>query len=184
MSGRRSACLREPVYSTRSLQITPELAGTGAIRHAESNDLVGRTVAALVEDRPKGRERKAVEELYVGAGEGPWLAASGAYPLARVRGAEPAWLVFRTEEARAAALGSRGDLGGWISAGWANPSPPPGSIPARAGEGPVRDPTVWRSEASWGRYQDREVEGGPWGCRSGCVEALRAHMKRQEREAA
>src|SRR2546430_3845463 len=44
-------------YSTRSLQITRNSLGR-ALRHAESNDLVGRNVAALVKT-PQGRNGRA-----------------------------------------------------------------------------------------------------------------------------
>jgi hypothetical protein len=51
-------------YSTRSLQITRNSLER-AIRHAESNDLVGRNVAALVK-APQGRSGRPSKSLLVG----------------------------------------------------------------------------------------------------------------------
>jgi hypothetical protein len=94
-------------YSTRSLQITRNSLER-AIRHAESNDLVGRNVAALGEGA-SGPQREAVQELHAGAGEG-FAGRVGGYAPARVRCAEPACR-YPHRGGPGAALGSRGDVG-------------------------------------------------------------------------
>jgi hypothetical protein len=95
-------------YSTRSLQITRNSLER-AIRHAESNDLVGRNVAALVK-APQGPQREAVEELHAGSGEGP-AGRVGRYAPACIRGAEPAGR-HPYRGGPGAALGPRGGVGG------------------------------------------------------------------------
>jgi hypothetical protein len=95
-------------YSTRSLQITRNSLER-AIRHAESNDLVGRNVAALVKP-PRGRSGRPSKSFHTGPGEGP-AGRGGADAVARVRRAEPPrWRPNRGGPCTA--VGSRGDLGG------------------------------------------------------------------------
>ena len=95
-------------YSTRSLQITRNSLER-AIRHAESNDLVGRNVAALVKT-PQGRDGRTSKSFTLEQAKA-LLAASERYAPARVRRAEPAGR-HPHRGGPGAALGSRGDLGG------------------------------------------------------------------------
>jgi hypothetical protein len=130
-------------YSTRSLQITRNSLER-AIRHAESNDLVGRNVAALVKT-PQGRDGRPSKSFT--------LEQAKALLAASERTRLHTYVVLgllvgiRTEEARAL----RWDhLVTWVndSAGW-QPVTTAGFDPARAG----RDRYaiyVWRSERHGG----------------------------------
>jgi hypothetical protein len=130
-------------YSTRSLQITRNSLER-AIRHAESNDLVGRNVAALVKT-PKGRDGRPSKSFT--------LEQAKALLAASERTRWHAYVVLsllvgiRTEEARAL----RWDhVVTWVddSAGW-QPVTAAGFDPARAGEDRYAI-YVWRSERHGG----------------------------------
>ena len=145
-------------YSTRSLQITRNSLER-AIRHAESNDLVGRNVAALVK-APRGRDGRP-SKIFTLEQAKALLAASERTRL-------HAYVVLsllvgiRTEEARAL----RWDhVVTWVddSAG-RQPVTTAGFDPSRAGEDRYAI-YVWRSERHGGIPRPRSP-GGPWRCRS------------------
>jgi hypothetical protein len=130
-------------YSTRSLQITRNSLER-AIRHAESNDLVGRNVAALVKT-PPGRDRRPSKSFT--------LEQAKALLAASERTRLHAYVVLsllvgiRIEEARAL----RWDhVVTWVddSAGW-QPITSAGFDPGRAGEDRYAI-YVWRSERHGG----------------------------------
>src|SRR5256886_4928554 len=161
-------------YSTRSLQITRNSLGR-ALRHAESNDLVGRNVAALVKT-PQGRNGRASKSFaqeqakaLLAASEGTRLHAYVVLSLL---------VGIRTEEARAL----RWDhVVTWVdaSAGW-QPISTAGFDPARAGED-RHAIYVWRSERHGGDTRT-EKSRRTLALPQRCVEALRQQMERQERE--
>jgi len=162
-------------YSTRSLQIT-RLSLERAIRHAESNDLVGRNVAALVKP-PQGRSGRPSKSFT--------LEQAKALLAASERTRLHAYVVLsllvgiRTEEARAL----RWDhVVTWVddSAGW-QPVTTAGFDPAaRAGEDRYAI-YVWRSERHGGDTKT-EKSRRTLALPRRCVEALRQHWERQERE--
>jgi integrase len=161
-------------YSTRSLQITRSSLER-AIRHAESNDLVGHNVAALVKT-PKGRDGRPSKSLT--------LEEAKALLAASERTRWHAYVVLsllvgiRTEEARAL----RWDhVVTWVddSAGW-QPVTAAGFDPARAGEDRYAI-YVWRSERHGGDTKT-EKSRRTLALPQRCVEGLREHMKRQEKE--
>ena len=96
MSGRRSASWRTR-YSTRSLQITRNSLER-AIRHAESNDLVGRNVAALVK-APQGRSGRPSKSFTLEQAKALLAASEGTRLHAYV--VLSLLVGIRTEEARA-----------------------------------------------------------------------------------
>ena len=161
-------------YSTRSLQITRNSLER-AIRHAESNDLVGRNVAALVKT-PHGRSGRPSKSFT--------LEQAKALLAASERKRLHAYVVLsllvgiRTEEARAL----RWDhVVTWVddSVGW-QPITAAGFDPARAGEDQYAI-YVWCSERHGGDTKT-EKSRRTLALPQRCVEALREHMKRQERE--
>lgn len=161
-------------YSTRSLQIT-RLSLERAIRHAESNDLVGRNVAALVK-APQGRSGRPSKSFT--------LEQAKALLVASERTRLHAYVVLsllvgiRTEEARAL----RWDhVVTWMddSAGW-QPVTTAGFDLARAAEGRYAI-YVWRSERHGGDTKT-EKSRRTLALPQRCVEALRQQMTQQERD--
>src|SRR5438034_2617304 len=153
---RSALCQLETRYSTRSLQITRNSLER-AIRHAESNDLVGRNVAALVK-APRGRDGRASKSFT--------LEQTKALLAASERARLHAYVVLsllvgiRTEEARALWWDH---VVTWVddSAGW-QPITAAGFDPARAGKDRYAI-YVWRS-GMWkridGGYRVLAVVGG------------------------
>src|SRR2546429_865765 len=161
-------------YSTRSLQITRNSLER-AIRHAESNDLVGRNVAALVKT-PQGRSGRTSKSFTLEQAKALLAASEGrrlhAYVVLSLL------VGIRTEEARAL----RWDhVVTWVddSAGW-QPVTTVGFDSARAGEDQYAI-YVWRSERHGGDTKT-EKSRRTLALPQRCVEALREHMKRQEKE--
>jgi integrase len=161
-------------YSTRSLQITRNSLER-AIRHAESNDLVGRNVAALVKT-PRGRNGRASKSFTLEQAKALLAASEGARLHAYV--VLSLLVGIRTEEARAL----RWDhVVSWVddSAGW-QPVTAAGFDSARAIEDQYAI-YVWRSERHGGDTKtgkSRRTLALP----QRCVEVLGQHMKRQEKE--
>ena len=161
-------------YSTRSLQITRNSLER-AIRHAESNDLVARNVAALVK-APQGRSGRRSKSFTLDQAKALLAASEGTRLHAYV--VLSLLVGIRTEEARAL----RWDhLVTWVDdfAGW-QPVTTAGFDPARADEDRYAI-YVWRSERHGGdtkTEKSRRILALP----RRCVEALRTHMKRQEKE--
>jgi integrase len=161
-------------YSTRSLQIT-RLSLERAIRHAEADDLVGRNVAALVK-APQGRSGRPSKSFTLEEAKVLLAAADGTRLHAYV--VLSLLVGIRTEEARAL----RWDhVVTWVddSAGW-QPVTAAGFEPARAGEDRYAI-YVWRSERHGGDTKT-EKSRRTLALPQRCVEALRQHMKRQEKE--
>jgi len=130
-------------YSTRSLQITRNSLER-AIRHAESNDLVGRNVAALV-NAPQGRGGKPSKSFTLDQAKALLAASEGTRLHAYV--VLSLLVGIRTEEARAL----RWDhVVTWVDdpAGW-QPVGSAGFDPSRAGQGRFAI-YVWRSEREGG----------------------------------
>lgn len=161
-------------YSTRSLQIT-RLSLERAIRHAESNDLVGRNVAALVK-APQGRSGRPSKSFT--------LEQAKALLVASERTRLRAYVVLsllvgiRTEDARTL----RWDhVVTWMddSAGW-QPVTTAGFDLARAAEGRYAI-YVWRSERHDGDTKT-EKSRRTLALPQRCVEALRQQMTQQERD--
>jgi integrase len=161
-------------YSTRSLQITRNSLER-AIRHAESDDLVGRNVAALVK-APQGRNGRPSKSFK--------LEEAKALLAAAERTRLHAYVVLsllagiRTEEARAL----RWDhVVTWVddSAGW-QPVTTTGLDSARADEDRCAI-NVWRSERHGGDTKtEKSRRTLPLPRR--CVEALRQHREQQEQD--
>ena len=148
-------------YSTRSLQITRNSLER-AIRHAESNDLVGRNVAALVK-APQGRSGRRSKSFALDQAKALLAASEGmrlhAYVVLSLL------VGIRTEEARAL----RWDhVVTWAddSAGW-QPVSSAGFDPSPGGRRPVRDLRLAFGARGW-RDQDREIPEDP-----GAAAALR-----------
>jgi integrase len=144
-------------YSTRSPQITRNSLER-AIRHAESNDLVGRNVAALVKT-PHGRSGRPSKSFTLEQAKALLAASEGTRLHAYV--VLSLLVGIRTEEARAL----RWDhVVTWVddSAGW-QPVTTAGFEPARAGEDRYAI-YVWRSERH-GAIRRPRSRGGPWHCR-------------------
>src|SRR5215470_9510831 len=161
-------------YSTRSLQITRNPLER-AIRHAESNDLVGRNVTALVK-APQGRSGRPSKSFTLEQAK-TLLAASERTRL-------HAYVVLsllvgiRTEEARAL----RWDhVVTWVddSAGW-QPVTIAGFDHARAGEDRIAI-YVWRAERHGGDTKT-EKSRRTLALPHRCAEALRQHMEQQDRD--
>ena len=159
-------------YSTRSLQITRNSLER-AIRHAESNDLVGRNIAALVK-APQGRSGRPSKsftleqaKVLLAASEGTRLHAYVVLSLL---------VGIRTEEARAL----RWDhVVTWADdpAGW-QPVTSAGFDPSRPGEDRFAI-YVWRSEREGTKTEkSRRTLALP----RRCVEALRRQQEQQERD--
>ena len=141
-------------YSTRSLQITRNSLER-AIRHAESNDLVGRNVAALVK-APQGRSGRRSKSFTLDQAKALLAASEGTRLHAYV--VLSLLVGIRTEEARAL----RWDhVVTWAddSAGW-QPVISAGFDPSRAGEDRFAI-YVWRSEREGGDTEDREIPEDP-----------------------
>jgi integrase len=161
-------------YSTRSLQITRNSLER-AIRHAEADDLVGRNVAALVKP-PRGRNGRPSKSFTLKQAKVLLATAESARWHAYV--ALSLLVGIRTEEARAL----RWDhVVSWVddSAGW-QPVTTAGFDAARTGDDRYAI-YVWRSERHGGdtkTERSRRTLALP----QRCVEALRQHMKQQERD--
>src|SRR5215469_6165794 len=159
-------------YSTRSLQITRN-ALERAIRHAESNDLVGRNVAALVKTPPgrTGRPSKSFTldqaKALLSASERTRLHAYVVLSLL---------VGIRTEEARALRWDHvviwADDGIGWQSVTTA------GFDAARSGDDRYAV-YVWRSERYGGDTKTQKSRRS-LALPQRCVEALRQHQKLQE----
>jgi integrase len=161
-------------YSTRSLQITRNSLER-AIRHAESNDLVGRNVAALLK-APQGRSGRASKSLTLDEAKGLLAAAEDTRLHAYIVLSLLAGL--RTEEARAL----RWDhVVTWVddAAGW-QPVTAARSEEALAGDERYAI-YVWRSERQGGDTKT-EKSRRTLALSRRCVEALRQHWERQERD--
>ncbi len=161
-------------YSTRSLQITRNSLER-AIRHAEADDLVGRNVAALVKP-PRGRSGRPSKSFTLKQAKVLLATAESTHWHAYV--ALSLLVGIRTEEARAL----RWDhVVSWVddSAGW-QPVTTAGFDAARTGDDRYAI-YVWRSERHGGdtkTERSRRTLALP----QRCVEALRQHMKQQERD--
>ena len=148
-------------YSTRSLQITRNSLER-AIRHAESNDLVGRNVAALVK-APQGRSGRPSKSFTLDQAKALLAASEGTRLHAYV--VLSLLVGIRTEEARALrwdhVVTWVDDPAGWqpVSQRWIR------SVPG--GRRPVRDLRL-AFGARGRRHQDREIPEDP-----GAAAALR-----------
>jgi integrase len=161
-------------YSTRSLQITRNSLER-AIRHAESNDLVGRNVAALVK-APQGRSGRPWKSFTLEEAKALLAAAEGTRLHAYV--VLSLLVGIRTEEARAL----RWDhVVTWVgdAAGW-QPVTTVGLEPVRAGQDRYAI-YVWRSERQGGDTKT-EKSRRTLALPRRCVEALRQHWEQQERD--
>lgn len=161
-------------YSTRSLQITRNSLER-AIRHAESNDLVGRNVAALVKP-PRGRSGRPSKSFTLE--EAKALLAVAEHTRLHAYVVLSLLAGIRTEEARAL----RWDhVVTWVedSAGW-QPVTTAGFDPSRAGEDRYAI-YVWRSERVGGDTKT-EKSRRTLALPRRCLEALRQHRELQERD--
>ena len=161
-------------YSTRSLQITRNSLER-AIRHAESNDLVGRNVAALVK-APQGRSGRRSKSFTLDQAKALLAASEGTRLHTYV--VLSLLVGIRTEEARAL----RWDhVVTWAddSAGW-QPVSSAGFDPSRAGEDRFAI-YVWRSEREGGETKT-EKSRRTLALPRRCVEALRQQQDQQERD--
>ena len=161
-------------YSTRSLQITRNCLER-AIRHAESNDLVVRNVAALVKP-PRGRSGRPSKSftldqakvLLAAAETTRWYAYVALCLLAGIR----------TEEARALrwdhVVTSVDDSAGW------QPVTTAGFDAARSGDDRYAI-YVWRSERHGGDTKT-EKSRRTLALPRRCVEALQQHQELKERD--
>jgi integrase len=161
-------------YSTRSLQITRNSLER-AIRHAESNDLVGRNVAALVKP-PRGRSGRPSKSFTLDQAKALLAVTEQTRWHAYV--ALSMLVGIRTEEARAL----RWDhLVSWVddAIGW-QPVTAVGFDPAGAGDGGYAI-YVWRSERSGGDTKT-EKSRRTLALPQRCMEALRQHRELQARD--
>jgi integrase len=161
-------------YSTRSLQITRNSLER-AIRHAESNDLVGRNVAALVKP-PRGRTGRPSKSFTLDQAKALLAAAETTRWHAYV--ALSLLAGIRTEEARAL----RWDhVVTWVddAAGW-QPVTTVGLDAARSGDDRYAI-YVWRSDREG---SDTKTDKSRWtlALPRRCVEALRQRHKQQDRD--
>jgi len=161
-------------YSTRSLQITRNSLER-AIRHAESNDLVGRNVAALVKS-PRGRTGRPSKSFTLEQAKALLAAAERTRWHAYVT---LSLLVgIRTEEARAL----RWDhMVTWVDdvTGW-QPVTTAGFGAANSGDDRYAI-YVWRSER-YGGDTKTEKSRRTLALPRRCVEALRQHRELQDRD--
>ncbi len=161
-------------YSTRSLQITRNSLER-AIRHAESNDLVGRNVAALVKS-PRGRTGRPSKSFTLEQAKALLAAAERTRWHAYVT---LSLLVgIRTEEARAL----RWDhVVTWVDdvTGW-QPVTTAGFGAANSGDDRYAI-YVWRSER-YGGDTKTEKSRRTLALPRRCVEALRQHRELQDRD--
>jgi integrase len=161
-------------YSTRSLQITRNSLER-AIRHAESNDLVGRNVAALVKS-PQGRSGRPSRSLTLEQAKALLAAAEGTRLHAYI--VLSLLVGIRTEEARAL----RWDhVVTWVNdaAGW-QPVASIGSGPAWTGEDRFAI-YVWRSDRE-GSDTKTDKSRRTLALPRRCVEALGLQHEQQERD--
>jgi integrase len=161
-------------YSTRSLQITRNSLER-AIRHAESNDLVGRNVAALVKS-PRGRTGRPSKSFTLEQAKALLAAAERTRWHAYV--ALSLLVGIRTEEARAL----RWDhVITWVddAAGW-QPVTAAGFDAARSGDDRYAI-YVWRSDR-YGGDTKTEKSRRTLALPQRCVEALRQHRMLQDRD--
>lgn len=161
-------------YSTRSLQITRNSLER-AIRHAESNDLVGRNVAALVKP-PRGRVGRPSKSFTLDQAKALLAAVETTRWHAYV--ALSLLAGIRTEEARAL----RWDhVVTWVddSVGWQTVTSAGFEL---SGTGEDRYAIyVWRSERDGGDTKT-EKSRRTLALPRHCVEALRQQQKQQERD--
>jgi hypothetical protein len=144
-------------YSTRSLQITRNSLER-AIRHAESNDLVGRNVAALVK-APQGRSGRRSKSFTLDQAKALLAASEGTRLHAYI--VLSLLVGIRTEEARALHWDH---VVIWVDdpAGW-QPVSSAGFDPSRAAKAGSRSTSGARSvKAATPRPRN---PGGPWRCR-------------------
>ena len=154
-------------YSTRSLQITRNSLER-AIRHAEANDLVGRNVAALVK-APRGRGGRPSKSFTLEQAKALLAAAEGTRLHAYV--ALSLLAGIRTEEARAL----RWDhVVTWVEISPAG-SPSPRRVRGRLGRARTGSRSTCGVRSGRAATPRPRSRGGPWRCRSACVEALREH---------
>jgi integrase len=161
-------------YSTRSLQITRNSLER-AIRHAESNDLVGRNVAALVKP-PRGRAGRASKSFAREQAKALLAAAERTRWHAYV--ALSLLVGIRTEEARAL----RWDhVVTWVddATGW-QPVTTAGFDTARSGDDRYAI-YFWRSDRYGGDTKTEKFRR-TLALPTRCVEALRQHMEQQEKD--
>src|SRR5260370_6402687 len=161
-------------YSTRSLQITRNSLER-AIRHAESNDLVGRNVAALVKT-PQGRSGRRSKSFTLEQAKELLAASEGTRLHAYV--VLSLLVGIRTEEARAL----RWDhVVTWVddAAGW-QPVTIAGFDRGRAGEDRIAI-YVWRAQRHGGDTKT-EKSRRTLALPRRCVEALREHRKIQAKD--
>ena len=161
-------------YSTRSLQITRNSLER-AIRHAESNDLVGCNVAALVKV-PQGRSGRPSKSFTLDQAKALLTASEGTRLHAYV--VLSLLVGIRTEEARAL----RWDhVVTWVDdpAG-RQPVASAGFDSSQAGEGRFAI-YVWRSEREGGDTKT-EKSRRTLALPRRCVEALRQQREQQERD--
>jgi integrase len=161
-------------YSTRSLQITRNSLER-AIRHAESNDLAGRNVAALVKP-PQGRSGRPSKSFTLEEAKALLAAATSTRLHAYVVLSLLAGI--RTEEARAL----RWDhVVTWVddSAGW-QPVSSAGFDPSRVDVDRFAI-YVWRSDRE-GSDTKTEKSRRTLALPRRCVEALRQQHEQQERD--
>jgi integrase len=160
--------------SARSLQISRN-ALERAIRHAESSDLAGRNVAALVKT-PQGRSGRPSKSFTLEQAKALLAGSDGA----RLHAYAVLSLLagIRTEEARALrwdhVVTWADDLAGWPPVASAGFDPP------RAGEGRFAI-YPWRSEREGGDTRTGKSRR-PLALPRRCVEALRQQRDQQERD--
>jgi integrase len=161
-------------YSTRSLQITRNSLER-AIRHAESNDLVGRNVAALVK-APQGRSGRPSKSFTLE--QAKTLLAAAEHTRLRAYVVLSLLVGIRTEEARAL----RWDhVVTWVDdpAGW-QPVTSGGFDPSQESNDRFAI-YVWRSEREGGDTKT-EKSRRTLALPRRCVEALRQQGEQQERD--
>jgi integrase len=161
-------------YSTRSLQITRNSLER-AIRHAESNDLVGRNVAALVK-APQGRSGRPSKSSTLDQAKA--LLAASEHTRLHAYVVLSLLVGIRTEEARALHWDH---VVTWVDdpAGW-QPVASAGFDPSQGGEGRFAI-YVWRSEREGGDTKT-EKSRRTLALPRRCVEALRQQREQQERD--
>ena len=161
-------------YSTRSLQIIRNSLER-AIRHAESNDLVGRNVAALVKP-PRGRTGRPSKSFSLEQAKALLAAAQTTRWHAYV--ALSLLAGIRTEEARAL---RRDHIVTWVddATGW-QPATTAGFDAAGSGDDRYAI-YIWRSDRE-GSDTKTEKSRRTLALPRRCVEALRQQHQQQERD--
>ena len=161
-------------YSTRSIQITRNSLER-AIRHAESNDLVGRNVAALVKS-PRGRTGRPSKSFTLEQAKALLAAAETTRWHAYV--ALSLLAGIRTEEARALCWDH---VVAWVDdAGW-QPVTTAGFDAAESGGDNRYAIYVWRSDR-YGGDTKTEKSRRTLALPQRCVEALRRQRELQDRD--